>query len=154
MAANRSIATSMKAFMGRRVLVDTSYLVALLEARDNLHERARALSMSLDDPAIGLVTSDAILLEFANFFSATPLRTRAATWIAALRAAGTWECVPLERPLLLRAEKRYASHADKNWSLTDCHSMELMRDRRLRQIATADQGFEQAGFECLLTGSG
>jgi len=56
----------------------------------------------------------------------------------------------VERTLLLRAEDRYARHGDKNWSLTDCHSMELMRSRGLREVATSDAGFEQAGFRCLL----
>jgi len=50
------------------------------------------------------------------------------------------------------AESLYAKHLDKNWSLTDCHSMELMRARRLRDVATADAAFGQAGFRCLLKG--
>jgi predicted nucleic acid-binding protein len=54
------------------------------------------------------------------------------------------------RALLARAEVRYRRHVDENWSLTDCRSMELMQARGIRDIATTDAGFEQAGFRCLL----
>ncbi len=49
-----------------------------------------------------------------------------------------------------RAEERYRRHADKSWSLTDCHAMEVASERRIRDIATTDVGYEQAGFERLL----
>lgn len=58
--------------------------------------------------------------------------------------------VPIERATLLRAEERFARHADKNWSLTDCHSMEAMRERGIREVATADAGFAPGGFKLLL----
>jgi predicted nucleic acid-binding protein len=136
--------------MARSVLIDTGYFVALLDPRDNLNARALTVARSLASESAALVTTDAVVLEVANYFCKSPLRTHAAKWIRAVRAARGWEIVPLERALLLRAEERYGRHADKNWSLTDCHSMELMRARRLRDVATADAGFQQAGFRCLL----
>ena len=39
---------------------------------------------------------------------------------------------------------------DKTWGLTDCVSMEVMSDRKLRDAATSDAHFEQAGFKALL----
>jgi len=39
---------------------------------------------------------------------------------------------------------------DKDWSLTDCISFELMRRRRLTRALAFDHHFEQAGFEALL----
>ena len=136
--------------MARSVLVDSGYLVALLDPRDNLNARALAVAKSLADDGVAMVTTDAVVLEVANYFARGPLRAHAAKWIRALRTGQGWEVVPVERALLLRAEDRYARHGDKNWSLTDCHSMELLRARGLREVATADGGFEQAGFRCLL----
>lgn len=136
--------------MARSVLIDTAYLIALLDPRDRLNERAETLTDELVDERAGMVTTDAIMLEFGNYFARGPLRAHAAKWIRALRGDSSWEVVPVERPLLLRAEGRYHRHLDKNWSLTDCHSMELMQERKIREAATADRGFEQAGFRCLL----
>jgi predicted nucleic acid-binding protein len=132
------------------VFIDTAWLVALLDPRDNLNQRALALAGKLAEQRAGLVTSDAVLLELANYFARSPLRSHAAQWIAAFRADAGWDIAPVERALLGRAEARYARHRDKNWSLTDCHSMELMRERRIREVATTDAGFQQAGFRCLL----
>lgn len=133
-----------------KVLVDTAYLIALLDPRDHLNERAQALAGKLAAQRAGLVTTDAVVLEFANYFARSPLRGHAAKWIAAFRADPAWDIAPVERDLLRRAEVRYARHLDKSWSLTDCHSMEFMRERRIREVATTDIGFEQAGFRCLL----
>ena len=39
---------------------------------------------------------------------------------------------------------------DKDWSLTDCISFIVMRDRRIVEALTGDHHFEQAGFVALL----
>ena len=129
--------------MARRVLVDTAFLVALLDPRDDLNGRAVELAKALARDRVSVITTDAVLLEFANYFARGPLRLHAARWLSVLRADPGWEVVAVERDLLLRAEVRFARHADKDWSLTDCHSMELMRERRIRDVATTDAGFAQ-----------
>lgn len=136
--------------MGRSVFVDTGYLVALLDSRDSLHERAIAVGQELVAKEADLVTTDAVIIELGNYFARGPLRAHAVKWTRTLRAGPGWDVAPIERATLLRAEERFARHADKNWSLTDCHSMEVMRERGIREIATADAGFVQGGFKCLL----
>ncbi len=44
----------------------------------------------------------------------------------------------------------HAERADKEWSLTDCISFLVMRERGITQALAADHHFEQAGFEALL----
>jgi len=44
----------------------------------------------------------------------------------------------------------YASRPDKQWSLTDCISFEIMRERGVTEALTGDHHFEQAGFMALL----
>ena len=51
--------------------IDTGYLVALIDRRDQLHARATAWSRHLHD---SLVTTSAVLLETFNNLSDTPLR--------------------------------------------------------------------------------
>jgi hypothetical protein len=44
----------------------------------------------------------------------------------------------------------YRQRADKDWSLTDCISFVVMRQRGLTEALTGDHHFEQAGFVALL----
>jgi predicted nucleic acid-binding protein len=39
---------------------------------------------------------------------------------------------------------------DKEWTLTDCSSILVMRERGLTDVLSADRHFEQAGFHALL----
>lgn len=132
------------------VFVDTAYLVALLNRRDDLHDRATALARTWARQGTTLLTTDAVLIEFANFFCRSPLRASAITWIGRLRATPGWRIDPISRELLARAEARYAAHADKQWSLTDCVSMESMQAAGVRSIATSDAHFAQARFRVLM----
>lgn len=45
----------------------------------------------------------------------------------------------------------YESRPDKDWSLTDCISMSVMRDRVIHEALTADHHFRQAGFVTLMS---
>lgn len=136
--------------MPRTVFVDTSYLVALLDPRDRLNAAAVALSQRLVGGSASLCTTDAVLIEFANYFARSPLRAHCIRWIHALRGGQGLTVLPILPRFLLDAESRYRRHADKNWSLTDCHSMEVMKARAIREIASSDDGFRQAGFRILL----
>jgi predicted nucleic acid-binding protein len=132
------------------VFVDTAYLIALLDVRDTRNREAVDLAKKLTAKSAHLTTTDAVFLEFANYFARSPLRRQAIDWITAIRGAEGWDIVPVETSLLSRAEARYRVHDDKNWSLTDCLSVEVMLARGIRDIATTDGGFTQAGFRILM----
>lgn len=133
-----------------QVFVDTSYLVAILDSRDSHHKEAVGLASELDQTACVMVATDGILIELGNYFSRGALRFAAIAWIDAIRAHEKWDVLPLNRELVLAGEARYRRFADKSWSLTDCISMEAMRRSRVRDVATTDRHFEQAGFRVLL----
>ena len=44
----------------------------------------------------------------------------------------------------------YAARLDKEWSLTDCISFAVMRERGIQEALTGDRHFEQAGFRLIL----
>jgi predicted nucleic acid-binding protein len=134
----------------RTIFVDTSWLVALIDQRDQHQEAALRLAATLAGEDALLLSTDAVILELCNYFARSPLRSEAITWVEEVRGAPGWEIVPIERTLLRRAERLYHRHHDKNWSLTDCLSMELMRGRKMTEAATTDAGFRQAGFRTLL----
>jgi predicted nucleic acid-binding protein len=137
----------------KAVFVDTAYLVALSNTSDRHHAEATALARTWSLERRGFVTTDAVLVEYANFFARSPLRALAATTLGRLRAAHGWTIVAMDRNLLARAEVRYARHLDKSWSMTDCLSMEAIRDAALEEVATTDVHFAQAGFRVLLQGA-
>ena len=58
--------------------------------------------------------------------------------------------VPASEDLFNRGEALYAARPDKDWSLTDCISFVVMRDREIAEALTGDHHFEQAGFTALL----
>jgi len=134
------------------VLVDTGFLVALINHKDLLHPQAKALAHTWEKSDRQLFTTDAVLFEFANFFARSPLRMLALKWIRNIRATTPGWIVDRMTPQLIeRSEARYAAHPDKSWSLTDCLSMEVMLDREAKEAATPDRHFVQAGFRILMT---
>jgi predicted nucleic acid-binding protein len=132
------------------IFVDTGYFVALLNARDGLHDQAVQLAGKWEKKKRSFVTSDAVLIELANFFAKGSMRGQALSAIQRLRDASGWTVEPVDRPLLARAERRYGRHLDKAWSLTDCISMEIMVDFEATEAATPDAHFSQAGFRVLM----
>ncbi len=58
--------------------------------------------------------------------------------------------VPSSSDLFWRGIKLFDARPDKEWSLTDCISFEVMAELGLTDALTADHHFEQAGFRALL----
>jgi predicted nucleic acid-binding protein len=52
--------------------------------------------------------------------------------------------------LLEHAALLYGRADDKPWSLTDCASFVIMRERKILNALTFDHHFEQAGFRALM----
>jgi predicted nucleic acid-binding protein len=133
-----------------RVFADTGYWIALLNPRDDLHEKAAATSREYGPSRI--VTSEMVLTEFLNSFSdyGPRLRQAAARAVASLRNTPQIVIVPQTSPPFEKALKRYQDMADKSWSLTDCASFLIMEEERLTAALTHDRHFSQAGFQTLL----
>lgn len=57
--------------------------------------------------------------------------------------------IPQTRESLLRGFAFYKARADKGYSLTDCISMIIMRERNITDVLTHDRHFGQEGFTVL-----
>jgi len=129
------------------VFADAFYFVARLNRRDQHHDRIVGFSR---DFRSGLLTTDWVLMEVADALAKSECRPRVREFVLHLRQSAACEIVPASREQLDRALELYNQHTDKEWTLTDCVSFMVMRDRGLTDALTADHHFEQAGFNALL----
>lgn len=129
------------------VFADAFYFVARLNRRDQHHDRVLKFSRGF---RAHLLTSDWVLMEVADALAASECRGRVREFILHLRGTAACEIAPASRELLDRALELYHQHADKEWTLTDCVSFVIMRERKVTDALTGDRHFEQAGFVALL----
>jgi predicted nucleic acid-binding protein len=134
----------------KQVFADTSYWIALLNPRDELHQKAIAAAQ--DYPAEQIVTSEMVLVELLNGFSDHGPRVREAVSraVQTLRSNPGVRVVPQTSDQFDRALTRYRSVVDKNWSLTDCASFLIMEAEGIEAALTHERHFAQAGFQTLL----
>ena len=128
------------------LFLDTSYLIALIVERDEHNERALQIRSELGQ--IGLVTSDLVLSEFLNHFSdyGTFWRKFASDTIISIQKNYQTKIIPFSHINFEKAFSFYRRRQDKGYSLTDCSSMLIMKDKGLRTILSTDHHFVQEGF--------
>jgi len=134
----------------KTVFADTHYWYALVNPRDQWNEPAQKAQAGLD-PVV-LVTTDEVLGEFLAMMSrgGPEIRDTAVKIVKAIMSNSNIRVVPQTRDSFLQALKLYADRRDKEYSLTDCASMNVMKAEDIREVLTHDHHFEQEGFEVLL----
>jgi predicted nucleic acid-binding protein len=134
----------------RRVFADTLYWVAMNHRKDQWHQAAVKASRSL--AGCHLVTTDDVLTEVLNTFSEAGrfLRQEAMTLVRDLRADQTVTIHAQSRLTFDSGLALYAARPDKGYSLTDCISMETMRQEGITEVLTHDDHFTQEGFTTLI----
>ena len=130
------------------MLVDTGFLLAVVQRRDSLHGRALAWLAGLGGEE--LVVTEYILVEAVNALSKGGRRVRAQMLADQVRLSGDYCFVPASPQLLEAGLRLHRSRPDKDWSLTDCISFHVMRERGITRALAHDEHFEQAGFTALL----
>jgi uncharacterized protein len=132
------------------VFLDTAYVNARVNTRDQWHEAATRWERKLAAERRPLVTSEFVLMEMADGLAAVRFRTHAVQVIIALQASPRVEIVPVSSQLFAAALDLYRNRPDKDWGLTDCTSFVVMGERGLTEALTTDDHFRQAGFHALL----
>lgn len=133
--------------MSSRVFVDTLFVIALINKRDQHHERATELADQLEGQP--LLVTDAVLLEIGNAL-ARNFRQESVEVIEEFFAAEEVEIVRLDADLFERAFNTYKEYRDKEWGLVDCVSFVVMKEASVAVALTFDQHFVQAGFKALM----
>ncbi len=132
--------------------VDTSGLLAVLDADDAGHARAARAWRGLlanDEP---LVTSSHVLVEL--YALAQRRLGMDAVRALATAFAPLLEVVWVDEPLHAAALSALLAAGHKGLSLVDCTSFEVMRRHGIRRAFALDADFARHGFEVVPTGSG
>jgi len=133
------------------LFADTYCWIALADFTDSAHPRALALTFERADSPI--ITTDEVLAEYLTFFAAAPdpMRRKAVTNAQHILEDPGVQVVPQSRESFLSGMALYGARPDKGYSLTDCISMQTMRQQGLTEVLTNDRHFEQEGFRVSAT---
>ncbi|MBH0198581.1 MAG: PIN domain-containing protein [Nitrospira sp.] len=134
----------------KRLFADTVYWIALTNSFDQYHAKAVEVSSELGN--CHLFTTEAVLTEFLNALAdrGPLIRAAAVEMVETIMNNSQVTVIPQSHRAFSRSLTFYKSRPDKGYSLTDCSSMLLMRERHLSEALTTDRHFEQEGFVTLL----
>jgi len=132
------------------VFADTLYWYSIANPRDQWHISALQAKSRLGK--VDLVTTEDVLVEFLSAMSSggALLRQTAVALVQTLLTDGSVRVLPQAHLSFQRGLELYARRLDKEYSLTDCISMNVMRDEGITDILTNDHHFTQEGFTILI----
>ena len=128
------------------IFLDASYIVALINPRDQNPSRANALVDQFETSP--LLTTDAVLLEIRNGL-ARHFRRQAVEVVEDILTDDSARVIHLTPTLFGEGLALYASRPDKDWGLVDCVSFVVMKREGIAHVLAFDQHFVQAGFHLL-----
>ena len=131
----------------KSVFADTSFYLAVVNPKDALHARAMRASSRFRGR---VVTTHYVLMELGNALCRAEHRASFTALIRQLRGDPDTIIVPASDDLFDLGLDLFTRRIDKDWSLTDCISFEVMDQRRIAEALTEDHHFTQAGFRALL----
>ena len=132
------------------VFVDTAFWISLFDRTDEKYPLAVQLLAQLEKTSF--LTTDTVLTEMMNYFSKTSpfVRLQVAGFVKGVMLDEKVRVLYSTRALLVQSINFYEQRADKQYSLTDCMSMLVMRERSIFDVLTSDKHFRQEGFNVLM----
>lgn len=130
----------------RSVFVDTSAFVALRNASEAEHGRARQALGQLIAEGAALFTSNYVFAETYTALLVRVGRGEAIEWGRRFRAGAAIELVRLERDVEEQAWEILERHGDKRWSYVDATSFALIERDGGDEAFAFDAHFAQRGL--------
>jgi predicted nucleic acid-binding protein len=128
--------------------VDAWFFIARIDMLDRHHRQAERLADRISDD-LALVTHEAVLGEVLTYFSSQGPRLRARAATAVRSALRGMVVVKSGGAVFSDALDLYERRPDNAYSLVDCMSMVVMKDRGMTHVLTNDHHFAQEGFTVL-----
>ena len=133
----------------KTVFADSHYWIAMVNPNDSWAKIAKAAKASLGE--IFILTTDEVLTEFlAALSKGEHMRKQAAKMVRAILENPNVKVIPQTRESFLKGLAFYENRSDKEYSMTDCISMNVMKAESLAEVLTNDRHFEQEGFTVLI----
>ncbi len=131
------------------VFADAFYWIALSNPADQWHTAVKQFDEANPDAA--LVTTEEVLTEFLNFYAEAGKHRRriVSAMCEQVLLHPNITVVSQSHEYFLQGFELYRQREDKEYSLTDCISMVVCRERNIQEILTNDHHFEQEGFTIL-----
>lgn len=135
----------------RIVFADSLYWTASVKPGDQWSGPAKAARQRFGEAIV--VTTDEVLTEFLAALSrgGPTLRKTAVKMVRAIMSNPNVRVMPQTRDGFFAGLSKYESRQDKEYSLTDCISMNVMESQGISDVLTHDRHFEQEGFVVLIT---
>ena len=132
-----------------QIFADSFYWIASTHPADNWHQGVRAFTATLKQ--VQIVTTDEVLVEVLTFFSirGSQMRQQAVQLVRRATIDSKIQIVPQTRESFLTGVALYDARPDKEYSLTDCISMNTMHELEITEVLTHDRHFTQEGFVIL-----
>ena len=131
------------------LFLDAGYIIALEAEDDQHHESAISHWRNLSKKLPPIITTTYIFDEVLTFFSSRKRHAKAVEIGKNLLGSDLIELIQVDEELFLAGWAFFQQHRDKTFSLTDCISFVVMKDRKITTALSFDKHFTQAGFEKL-----
>ena len=134
------------------VFADTAGWGHLIDSSQPYHSQAATVYRRARQEGRKFITTNYILTELvALLISLLRIpRPKIVVFIDGLKSSSSVEIVHVDAALDGRAWQFFTQRDDKEWTLVDCSSFMVMKERRITEALTTDHHFEQAGYACLL----
>src|SRR5688572_23646314 len=123
------------------IFVDSHFLIAVINKRDQWHDAASNFSSTATYS--DFVTTDSILVETLNYFSEfrPDIKEGAVMAVSGFASRPEVNLIEQTAELVDSGIRLYRARLDKGFSLTDCISMVVSRDYGITSILTNDHHF-------------
>ena len=131
------------------IFVDTAGWMACADEADPAHRPScDARDAALEQGSI-LVTTDYVIDETLTLIRKRLGLAAAEAWWEQVEDSSRlrWEWIGVTRAE--KARRVFFRHRDKDYSFTDCTSLVVMQELKLKRVLTTDNHFRQMGFEAL-----
>lgn len=126
--------------------VDTSYWLALELTDDQYHRRALAHWQNLANSPFQIVTTSYVFDETITHLNNSGHHRKAVEVGENILFSPTIELLHVDEDLFFEGWEFFQKHQDKSYSLTDCISFIVMKNKALTDALAFDKHFVQAGF--------
>lgn len=126
--------------------LDTSYILALENTKDQYHQAVTQHWRSLATSSLTLLTTTYVIDEIVTFLNSRNMHQKAVTVAQYLLHSPVVGILHVDKETFFKGLDYFIEHEDKSYSLTDCISFVVMQERALTTALTFDKHFVQAGF--------